>query len=117
MDQHASRSCSIEHVGKQRNGKPRFWCSVHQSSATGRYGIRLPACEGAYLDKAETRKILELDPADYPGGIALWGAVDAAYDTTSLKPESGIHVHARERSDGGKEIDDTFDAVVINSTL
>jgi transposase-like protein len=115
MGHDAPRRCSIEHVGKQRNGKPRFWCTVHQSSATGRYGIRLPACEGAYLDKAETRKILELDPADYPGGIALWGAVNAAYDTSGMKPDSGIHVHARGRSDGGKEIDDTFDAVVITS--
>jgi transposase-like protein len=43
------------------------------------------------------------------------GAVDAVYDTTGMKPESGIHVHARGRSDGSKEIDDTFDAVAINS--
>jgi hypothetical protein len=111
----APRNCSIEHVGKQRNGTPRFWCSAHQSSATGRYGVRLPVCEGAYLDKEDTRKILELDPADYPGGIALWGAVDAAYDTTNMGPESGIHVHARGQNNDVKEIDDTFDAVVINS--
>jgi len=115
MSPNVSRACTIENVGKQRNGKPRFWCTAHQSSATGRYGVRLPACEGAYLDKLDMNSVLELDPADYPGGIALWGAVAAAYDTTKLPSEAGIHVHARGKTEGSKEIDDTFDAVVIST--
>ena len=112
-DNRDSCKCSIEHVGKQRNGKPRFWCTVHQSSATGRYGTRLPACEGAYLDKRRPLKVLEIDPREFPGGIALWGAVPPAYDSTGLEPESGIHVHARGAASDSKEIDDTFDAVTV----
>jgi hypothetical protein len=113
MDRQGARTCSIEPVGKQRNGKPRFWCSTHQASATGRYGTRLEACEGAYRDVAE-RKIVELNPDDYPGGIALWGAVAPVYDTTGLPTEPGIHVHARsDAMDNEKRIDDTFDAVRI----
>ncbi len=106
------RACSIEHVGKQRNGRPRYWCKVHQASATGRYGARLDVCESAYLDEC-AENVLELDASDFPGGIALWGAVGAVYDTTSLPPEAGIHVHARKASAGEKEIDATYDAVVV----
>jgi len=105
-------SCSIREVGKQRNGKPRFWCSVHQASATGRHGARLDVCEGAYRHLAH-RHTLEISPADYPGGIAIWGAVAPVIDTTKLPLEAGIHVHARGALDGKKEIDETFDAVVI----
>jgi hypothetical protein len=113
MDSQYRRTCSIQPVGKQRNGKPRFWCSTHRAGATGRYGARLETCEGAYRDIAE-RKIVELNPDDYPGGIALWGAVAPVYDTTGLPSESGIHVHARaDAMDNEKRIDDTFDAVRI----
>ncbi len=106
-----SEKCSIEHVGKQRNGKPRYWCRTHQCSATGLHGARLPACVGA--SKASPPKVLELDAPAHPGGIALWGAVEAVYDTSSMPPEIGIHVHARAIENGQKEVDDTFDAVVV----
>lgn len=105
-------TCLIEQVGKQRNGRPRFWCSVHGASATGRYGVRLPACEAAYRDVAN-RNVLELEVTDFPGGVALWGAVAPVYDTTNLPPELGIHVHARKLSNGRKQIDATFDAVTV----
>ena len=107
-----ARACHIEHIGKQRNGRPRFWCKVHQASATGRYGARLEICEGAYRDQI-AQNVLELDATDFPGGVALWGAVPAVYDTTNLPVETGIHVHARKGSEGNKEIDATFDAVAI----
>jgi hypothetical protein len=113
MNDQRRTTCAIEQVGKQRNGRPRFWCSVHGASATGRYGVRLPACEAAYRDVAN-RNVLRLDASDFPGGIALWGAVAPAYDTTNLPPDLGIHVHAREASDGDKQIDATFDAVAVS---
>jgi hypothetical protein len=106
------RACSIEQVGKQRNGKPRFWCSTHQAPATGRYGVRLSVCEAAYRD-TEYTDVLRLDPEQYPGGIALWGAVAPVYDTTGGEPEAGIHVHARPNSGGRKAIDKTFEAVEL----
>jgi transposase-like protein len=59
-------------------------------------------------------KVLELNPADYSGGIAIWGALPALYDTTSNHlPENGIHVHARHKLGGVKVIDDTFDVVSV----
>jgi hypothetical protein len=104
------RPCSIEQVGKQRNGRPRFWCSVHQAPATGRYGVRLEKCESAYRD-IDYSKVFDLNAEAFPGGIALWGAVPPVFDTTGLPAETGIHVHARRESDGEKEIDATYDAV------
>jgi transposase-like protein len=107
-----SEKCSIEHVGKQRNGKPRYWCKAHHRSATGPHGARLPVCVGASAASKQS-KVLELDAQAHPGGIALWGAVEAVYDTSSMPPEIGIHVHARAAKDGQKEVDDTFDTVVV----
>jgi transposase-like protein len=111
MTEHQSQ-CSIEQVGKQRNGRPRYWCSVHGASATGRYGARLSECESAYRDTI-LRNVLELDPEDYLGGVALWGAVPAVFDTSGLPPEVGVHVHARQKGDR-KEIDATFDEVALS---
>lgn len=110
MEQLAKRACSIEQVGKQRSGKPRFWCTVHQAPATGRYGIRLPECESAYRE-VNFKSIVEIDAADYPGGIGIWGAVRPVFDTTNLVEKSGIHVHARLSPNGKKEIDETVEAV------
>ena len=106
------KNCSIEHVGKQRNGNPRYWCKTHQCSATGPHGARLRVCVVA-SKPVKSPKVLELDAQAHPGGIALWGAVEAVYDTSSMPPEIGIHVHARSTQHGQKEIDDTFDAVVV----
>jgi transposase-like protein len=106
------RDCEIEAVGKQRNGKPRYWCRTHQSSATAKYGRRLLRCEGAYKAATE-HEAIDLDPSAFPGGLALWGAVRPVYDTTSLPTEEGVHVHARWVVDGDKEIDGTFAAVAV----
>ena len=103
------RDCEIEAVGKQRNGKPRYWCTTHQASATGKYGRRLDRCEGAY--RAGHDDAIELNPADYPGGLGLWGSVPPVYDTTGLPPERGVHVHARREVDGEKVIDGTYPAI------
>jgi transposase-like protein len=54
----------------------------------------------------------------YKGGIALWGAVPAVYDTTRLPMDRGIHVHARATADADKETDCTFRAVrIVGSRL
>lgn len=108
----SGRDCAVEAVGKQRNGKPRFWCMTHQSSATGKYGRRLERCEGAYR-AADRSQATELDPAAYPGGLALWGAVKPVYDTSRVGVEEGVHVHAREEVNGDKVIDGTFSTVTL----
>lgn len=109
------RDCEIEAVGKQRNGKPRYWCRSHQASATGKYGRRLDRCEGAYR-AAERSTAHGLDPAQYPGGVGLWGSVKPVYDTSSLPVEEGVHVHARKVAGGKKEIDGTFHSIALTVT-
>lgn len=106
-------NCDIRPAGKRRDGKPRFWCHSHHASATGKYGIKLDRCEGAYrsLDSKEVRV---LNPSEYDGGVALWGAVKPAYDSTGLDEKEGIHLHARKgNSDDDKDIDETVDAVEL----
>jgi hypothetical protein len=112
----ARRDCDIEAVGKQRNGRPRFWCKTHQSSATGKFGRRLDPCEGSYraFDKSQAKNI---DPTDYPGGVGLWGAVRPVYDTSAVAVEEGIHVHLRRHPDDErKEFDGTVRAVALSIT-
>jgi predicted RNA-binding Zn-ribbon protein involved in translation (DUF1610 family) len=58
--------------------------------------------------------ILNLDPRDYPGGIAIWGAMPPVLDTTRRAPEAGVHVHARKQPGKKKEIDATYDSVNVN---
>jgi len=111
MDRPRKRACSIEQVGKQRSGASRFWCTVHQAPATGRFGVRLPECESAYRE-INYERILDLDVDEYPGGIGIWGAVAPVYDTTTLAEKAGVHVHARKMGgEGAKAIDETVEAV------
>ncbi|WP_374405388.1 hypothetical protein [Pelagerythrobacter sp.] len=104
--------CDIRPAGKRRDGKARFWCHAHQASATGKYGIKLERCEGAYR-ALDSREVLTIDPHNYDGGVALWGAVRPAYDSTGLAEDEGIHVHARRSDDADKSLDETFDAVKL----
>jgi hypothetical protein len=69
-------------------------------------------CRAAHLQPAST-EITELDVDLYKGGIALWGAVPAVYDTTRLPVDNGIHVHTRQSVDSKKEIDGTFPSIRI----
>ena len=107
------RSCRIEQVGRARNGRSRWWCPVHGANATGRNGTRLEACDGVSLD-ADLEGRLDLNPAEYAGGVAVWAALEPNFDTTGREPESGIHVHARHAAGMGKQIDGTYPAVAVH---
>jgi len=107
-----SDDCHISALPKPRIGRGRFWCLSHDASATARFGGRLSRCEGAYRTVADYRRF-RLDPAEFPGGVALWGAVEPVYNTANEPAEQGIHVHARYRAGGPKSIDQTFDAVEL----
>jgi hypothetical protein len=104
-------SCDIEPVGKRRDGGTRYWCTVHKADATARYGRRAKECRAAHLPPILPEQILELDLDQYPGGIALWGAVPPIYDTTRLPLDFGIHVHARKKAGKNKMIDHTYRGV------
>ncbi|GAA4773108.1 hypothetical protein GCM10023219_20380 [Stakelama sediminis] len=108
----SSDDCHILAVPKPRAGKSRYWCFSHDASATARFGGRMPRCEGAYRTIAHYRRFC-LDPDDFSGGVAIWGAVEPVYNTAVEPAERGIHVHARKRARGKKDIDETFDAVEL----
>jgi hypothetical protein len=59
--------------------------------------------------------VLSIDPALYPGGIALWGALPPVYDTTQMSVERGVHVHARLLPGKGKVLDGSYAIVNVVS--
>lgn len=107
--------CEIVSVGKRRDGGTRYWCLFHKADATAKYGRRAKVCRASHITPIRPDDVLPLNIDKYLGGIALWGAVPAVYDTTRLPMERGIHVHARPVAESSKEIDCTYRAVRIVS--
>lgn len=107
--------CQVVAVGKRRDGGTRFWCLRHKADATAKYGKRAKVCRASHIPPIRSADILKLNIDKYKGGVAMWGAVPAVYDTTRLPMDRGIHVHARAAADAKKELDRTFRAVLISS--
>jgi transposase-like protein len=103
--------CRVVAVGKRRDGGTRYWCLEHRADATAKYGRRAKLCRYAHVPALTPDEILDLNPSEYKGGVALWGAVPPVYDTTERPIDRGIHVHARREPDGPKVIDHTYRAV------
>jgi hypothetical protein len=105
--------CRIVPVGKRRDGGTRYWCLSHRGDATAKYGLPAATCRYADVPPITREDTLYLDIRTYPGGIALWGAVPPVYDTTRQQIDRGIHVHARRKVNGSKDIDSTYRSVRI----
>jgi hypothetical protein len=107
-----SKRCNISAAAKRRDGKWRYWCSVHHANATGKGGTPLKRCENSSQAALASKDILELDPRKFGGGIALWGAVPAVYSTAAHDMDDlGVHVHARRQPKKKKLIDQTYKLV------
>jgi hypothetical protein len=109
----ADGACHMIAVGLRRDGRMRYWCLAHKADATGKYGRKLVVCRGAGIEPISEEETLALNLDQFPGGVALWGAVPPVYDTTRLPLDRGIHVHARLVPGGGKVHDTTFRAVRV----
>ena len=107
------RDCDVVPVGKRRDGGTRYWCLVHRADATAKYGEPLRLCRAAHIAPVSQDETLILNLDEFPGGVALWGAVPPVYDTTRLPLSRGIHVHARKSKTGPKDIDQTVRAVQL----
>jgi hypothetical protein len=103
--------CDIAAMEKRRDGGTRYWCRAHRADATAAGGIQASKCRAADTIPIRADEVLDLDLNKYQGGVALWGAVPAVYDTTRLPMDRGIHVHARLTPDAKKEMDWTYRAV------
>ena len=109
----APERCNITKVARRRSGGFRYWCVVHKADATAKYGRPAKHCLAANDPAIKTSEALTLDPTDFPGGIALWGAVPAIYDTTRLPMERGIHFHARLQVGPNKDVDHTYRKIAV----
>ena len=103
--------CCVTAVGKRRDGGTRYWCLAHKADATAKYGRPSSRCRAAHIAPVSPDETMMLNMDEYPGGVALWGAVPPVYDSTRLPLERGIHVHARKDRTGIKYIDRTVRAV------
>lgn len=110
----SSGECRITPAGKRRDGGTRYWCLTHKADATAKYGKPASSCRAAHITPVTISDTMAIDLEEYPGGVALWGAVPPVYDTTRLPRERGIHVHARKTGAGLKDIDRTVRAVQLN---
>ena len=107
------KACNIISVGKRRDGGTKYWCLEHKADATAKYGKESERCRYADVPPISKEDEISINVEDYPGGIALWGAVPAVYDTSTLPLDRGIHVHARLQRNGEKVIDRTFRKVNV----
>lgn len=105
--------CDVIAIEKRRDGSTRYWCRVHRADATAKYGKPASKCRAADSIRIRPEQIKVLDLDKYLGGVALWGAAPAVYDTTQFPLEGGIHVHARSTAVSEKEIDLTYEAARI----
>ncbi len=107
--------CKIISLGKRRNGKPKWWCSVHKRFAWDEKGNKMEHCPGYFEEQQEKElKELTLNVDEYLGGVGIWGFLHPIFDTTHLpSPKFGVHVHARRSVDSRKEIDTTYDKVCL----
>jgi hypothetical protein len=103
--------CDVIAIEKRRDGGIRYWCRSHRADATAKGGTPAPKCRAADTVPIRAEDILTLALNKYLGGVALWGAVPAVYDTTRLPMDRGIHVHARPTPESEKEMDSTYRAV------
>lgn len=105
--------CRIKAEVKNRNGQPRWWCLEHGAPAWGVGGVPLDRCRGADTPEPDPGDVLRIDPSKFPGGVAVWGAVDPVFNTGPDPTDWGVHVHARTRPGGSKAVDQTYSRVIL----
>jgi transposase-like protein len=105
--------CDVVAIEKRRDGGTRYWCRAHRADATAKGGTMAARCRRADTVPIRTDETLTLDLDKYLGGVALWGAVPAVYDTTRQKLDRGIHIHTRLTLESPKDTDWTYRAVQL----
>jgi hypothetical protein len=109
-----SKECSIQYLGKNRNGSKKFWCNTHKILVREELAKENTCIKYGQIE--EEKRLRELFIEDYQGGIGIWGALNAIFTNCDHdKNISGVHVHTRKTENVSKDIDDTFDIVLIKS--
>ena len=104
-------SCKIVERGGRRGGGKRYWCLRHRADATAKFGVAAPGCRRA--EELPLPPPFEINLDEYSGGVGLWGAVPAVYDTTRQPLDRGVHIHARSTLGPKKNIDKTYRSVRV----
>ncbi len=105
-------ACEIRAEVKLRNGNPKWWCHTHGLAAGAPDGAALEQCPGVWFEPVQKDLRLELHLSE--GDVALWGALEPAITCGEVPAEVGkVHVHRRLTAGGVKDIDQSFDIVVL----
>lgn len=113
MTSELEKKCDIRAETKLRNGYPNWWCYTHFSSARGEGGIKLDRCEKSYDPPIQEDEKIKINLADYPGGVGIWGALEAVLDTKRDISDKGVHVHLRRNEGEAKIVDRSFKEVYL----
>jgi transposase-like protein len=105
-------ACDIRSEVHKRNGAELWWCHTHGMEVGGGGVGR---CLGSDTAALRNDQIFTIDVADYPGGVAAWGATEPAACWGEVEIHGGVHLHARRFVGGMKEIDESFALVRITS--
>lgn len=105
--------CELAGVGKFRNGRPKVWCKTHAQVVKD-----VEASECTHGGSVVRLRCLSLQVDRYAGGLGIWGSLPPAIDTATSDMDTGsllqgVHVHARPEPKAKKEIDETYDVVVL----
>ncbi len=101
-------NCNIQKVGKYRNGKDKYFCSVHKCFLKELKNIC--GCQ-----KYKYVKVFDIDISIYKS-IGIWGFLKPIFDTTNINNvDCGVHLHLRRKDNEEKIIDDTFDKLIIKN--
>lgn len=118
MDNIETKRCDIRAETKLRNGYPNWWCYTHYSSARGEGGVKLEQCEKSLLPPIKDDEKIYIDLENFPGGVGIWGALEAVLDTKRDIPEpKGVHVHLRLVEGDEKITDKTFKEVYVKAPV
>jgi len=77
-------ACQVTAVGRAGTVVCATGAIAHKADATGKYGRKLSVCRGAGTPPISEEEMLTLELNEFDGGVALWGAVPAVYDTHPL---------------------------------
>jgi len=83
-------TCRIVAVERRRDGHFRYWCLEHKADATAKYGRRAARCRYADTPPISPSESVTIEPHEYGGGVAIWGAVPPIYDTTGIQWSAGF---------------------------
>lgn len=115
----ATLPCAFIETSLARNGKPRWWCQVHQTYWGRKADLQYAEKHGRMSCGNSWQPMWYVkDPKTFATGmqaeLGVWCGLGAALSSRPiLKERPRIHVHIRDREGGPKQTDNDYTAISI----